>query len=110
MRSDPARGGGPSSRGVRPRPNGAGSGSSSSRPRSSHAGAGAVLDGLTLLEVTTAIFEEAGRVDPPALRSLDAVHIAAALDLGDDLEGLVTYDDRQADAAEAHGITVISPI
>lgn len=40
---------------------------------------------------------------------LDAVHLAAALELGDDLDGLVTYDDRLADAARFHGITVIAP-
>ncbi len=69
----------------------------------------AVLDAVTLLEVTTQIFEAAGRVDPLVLRSLDAVHIAAALDLGDDLDGLVTYDLRLADGATANGIFVVSP-
>jgi len=69
----------------------------------------AVLDAVTLLEVTTQIFEEAGRVDPTVLRSLDAVHIAAALDLGDDLEGLVAYDDRLAEAAAMNGIPVVAP-
>ncbi|MDX5318310.1 MAG: type II toxin-antitoxin system VapC family toxin, partial [Actinomycetes bacterium] len=56
----------------------------------------AVLDAVTLLEVSTAIFVEAGRIDPVTVRSLDAVHLAAALSLGDDLEGFVTYDDRLA--------------
>lgn len=69
----------------------------------------AVLDAVTLLEVTTQIFEAAGRVDPLVLRSLDAVHVAAALDLGDELDGLVTYDLRLADGATANGILVVSP-
>ncbi len=69
----------------------------------------AVLDSITLTEVTTALFEEAGRLDPTALRSLDAIHLAAALDLGDDLDGLVTYDERLGDAAQLNGITVIAP-
>lgn len=69
----------------------------------------AVLDAVTLLEVTTAVFEAAGRLDPPVLRSLDAVHVAAALDLGDDLEGVVTYDGRITAAAEANGIPVVAP-
>jgi len=69
----------------------------------------AVLDGVTLLEVTTAMFEEAGRLDPTALRSLDTIHLAAAFAIGDDLEGLVTYDDRLAAAAEANGIAVSAP-
>lgn len=69
----------------------------------------AVLDALTLLEVTTAVFEEAGRLDPAVVRSLDAIHLAAALSLGDDLEGLVTYDERLAEAARANGVAVVAP-
>lgn len=68
-----------------------------------------VLEALTLLEVTTEIFEQAGRLEPAILRTLDAVHLAVALDLGDDLEGVVTYDDRLAAAAIYHGIRVIAP-
>jgi len=68
-----------------------------------------VLDAVTLVEVTTAVFEEAGRLEPADLRSLDALHVAAALDLGDGLEGLVTYDDRLARAAKANAITAIGP-
>lgn len=62
-----------------------------------------------LTELTTAVFEEAGRLQPPTLHSLDALHLAAALDLGDDLEGIVTYDERPAEAAKANGIPAISP-
>ena len=68
-----------------------------------------MLNSVTLVEVRTGVFEEAGRLDPSAMRSLDAVHLAAALDLGDDLEGLVTYDDRLAEAAEANGVAVVTP-
>ena len=68
-----------------------------------------VLDSVTLVEVTTAVFAEAGRLDPPSLRSLDAIHLAAALDLGDDLEGLVTYAGRLAGAAMANGVAVVTP-
>ena len=68
-----------------------------------------VLDAITLTQVTTAVFEHAGRLEPGALRSLDAVHLAAALDLGDDLHGLVTYDRVMADAARSCGIEVIAP-
>ena len=69
----------------------------------------AVLDAITLVEVTAAVFEEAGRLQSTDLRSLDAIHVAAALDLGDDLEGLVTYDDRLARAAQANGIHIVAP-
>ena len=69
----------------------------------------AVLDSIILVEVGTTVFEEAGRLEPSLLRSLDAIHLAAALDLGDELEGLVTYDDRLASAAESNGVIVVSP-
>jgi predicted nucleic acid-binding protein len=68
-----------------------------------------VLDSLTIIDVTTEVFEEAGRLDPTILRSLDALHLAAALSLGDDLETLVTYDDRLTQAAHATGIRTTSP-
>lgn len=68
-----------------------------------------VLDAVTLLQLTTQIYEEAARVDPPALRTLDALHLAVALDLGDDLESIVTYDDRLAQAASRNGVRVTAP-
>lgn len=69
----------------------------------------AVLDSLTLIEVTPSVFDQAGRLDPTTLRSFDAIHLATALDLGDDLDTLVTYDDRLADAATLNGIRVTAP-
>jgi predicted nucleic acid-binding protein len=69
----------------------------------------AVLDSITLIEVTTSVFEEAGRLDPTVVRSIDAVHLAAALSLGDDLDGIVTYDERFAEAAQSNGVPVTSP-
>lgn len=47
--------------------------------------------------------------DPPELRSLDAIHLATALDLADDLDGLVTYDERLARAANDVGIPTLAP-
>jgi predicted nucleic acid-binding protein len=68
-----------------------------------------VLDGVTLLTVATSTFEAAARLDPSLLPTLDALHIASALELGDDLHGLVTCDDRLAAAAEDNGIVVVAP-
>lgn len=68
-----------------------------------------LLDSITLVALATATFEAAGRLDPAVLRTLDAIHVAAALELGDDLTGMVTYDDRLAGAAQANGITVVAP-
>lgn len=69
----------------------------------------AVLDSVTLIEISTQTFEEAGRLEPSLLRTLDAIHLAAALDLGEDLDGLVTYDDRLAEAARLNGIPTLAP-
>jgi predicted nucleic acid-binding protein len=68
-----------------------------------------VLSGLAIVELDRSIGEFAGRVDPPTLRSLDAVHLASALSLGSELGALVTYDARLADAARAAGLEVIAP-
>ena len=68
-----------------------------------------VLDSLTLVTVPTSIFERAGELDIGGLRSLDALHLAVALDLGDDLDGIVTYDERLGDAARSFGVTVVAP-
>ncbi len=70
----------------------------------------ALLDAITLLTVPTATFEAAAQLDPTTtLWTLDAIHLAVALELGDDLAGLITYDDRLAAAAQAHGIAVVAP-
>jgi uncharacterized protein len=68
-----------------------------------------ILERVTLTAMTRSTLHRAGRLDPPLLRTLDAIHLAAALDLGDDLEAMVTYDDRLAEAARANGIAVLAP-
>lgn len=68
-----------------------------------------VLDALVLMELPTAVFERAAILEPEVLRSLDALHLAAALELGDDLDGVVTYDGRLADSARSIGIPVLAP-
>ena len=69
----------------------------------------AVLDSLTLLGLPASTFERAALLDPTMLRSLDAIHLACALDLGDELEGFVTYDDRLGAAARGLGLPVVAP-
>ncbi len=64
---------------------------------------------VNLLAMPSSTFARAAELDPQILRSLDALHLASALDLGDDLDGLVTYDDRLAEACALHGIAVIAP-
>lgn len=69
----------------------------------------AVLRSLDLLRVNDRVLEAAGLLLPLALRSLDAIHLATARELGDELGALVTYDDRMAAAARALGHRVAAP-
>jgi predicted nucleic acid-binding protein len=59
--------------------------------------------------VNRSVLEAASRLPDPALRSLDAVHLATALQLGRDLDALVTYDGRLAAAAERQRLPVVMP-
>ena len=68
-----------------------------------------VLASMQLMRLGERVFEQAGLLDPASLRSLDAIHLATALDLGQDLEGIVTYDTRLAEAAAHNGVPVITP-
>jgi uncharacterized protein len=59
--------------------------------------------------VTRAVLEAASRLPDPSVRSLDAVHLATALQLRPDLDAVVTYDNRLASAAENQGLPVTRP-
>lgn len=69
----------------------------------------AVLEIVGLLPVSGATFEAAALLSPPDLRLLDALHLATALALGDDLQGFVTYDEQLARAAASNGLAVVAP-
>src|SRR2546428_12231874 len=58
-----------------------------------------ILQRLALIRINDAILESAAELEPLDLRSLDALHLASALSLQPDLEGIVTYDKRLAAAA-----------
>lgn len=73
------------------------------------AAARSVLDGLVLVTITTDLLDAAAALTPVTLRSLDAVHVATALELGAELVSVVTYDDRMAEAARHHGLAVLTP-
>ena len=63
-----------------------------------------------LLVIDTPVLDTAARLSPPSLRSLDAIHLASALELRDELTAFVAYDDRLLAAASALGIPVASPV
>ncbi len=64
---------------------------------------------VALVPLDEGIMRTARALRPPALRTLDALHLATALSLADDLAVLVCYDDRLSEAARAAGLTVIAP-
>ena len=68
-----------------------------------------LLKSIEQIPVDQEIVKVAGRLDPPSIRSLDAIHLASAKRIEDaDLE-FITYDTRLAEAARAHGLRVTQP-
>jgi predicted nucleic acid-binding protein len=68
-----------------------------------------VLQRLDLVRVNDRILQAAGVLLPRELRSLDAIHLATAAELGAELDALVTYDDRMAAAAKRLGHRLAHP-
>jgi predicted nucleic acid-binding protein len=69
----------------------------------------AVLQRIDLVRVNDRILNAAGVLRPPELRSLDAIHLATAQELGDELSALITYDDRMITAAKQLGYKIVQP-
>lgn len=69
----------------------------------------AVLGDVDLVPLNRAVQDLAAEVGGPLLRTLDALHLASALVLGDAVSAVVCYDVRLADAARAAGLTVATP-
>ena len=67
----------------------------------------ALLDRLDVIDLDREMYWEAGLLPEKTLRSLDAIHVAAALRAGADV--MVTYDVRQTAAAESSGLRVVAP-
>ena len=68
-----------------------------------------VLDRFELLRINDRVLTAAGQLQPDDVRTLDAIHLASAATFGDELHGVVTYDERMARAARAMGLTVAAP-
>ena len=68
-----------------------------------------VLGAIALLPLEREVLLRAGAFDAPFLRALDAIHLAAALEVAEVLEGFVSYDERQIEAARIAGLPVVSP-
>jgi predicted nucleic acid-binding protein len=68
-----------------------------------------VLARLELIRVSDRVLAAAGQLLPPELRTLNAIHLATALELGGDLARVITYDERMRTAATAIGCSVAAP-
>ena len=68
-----------------------------------------LLTRIDQVDITRAVLEAASHLPDPALRSLDSLHLATALQLDRDLEALVTYDSRLAAAAGRQRLPVVTP-
>ena len=67
----------------------------------------AILDGVSLAALDRATYRSAGFLPMPYLRTLDALHLEAAIRL--DVNAVLTYDCRLGDAAKSAGLDVIMP-
>ena len=68
-----------------------------------------VLQRIDLVRVNDRVLTAAGMLSPAELRSLDAIHLTTAQQLGEELRALVTYDDRMATAAKRLGYRIVQP-
>lgn len=64
---------------------------------------------LSLLPLDDAVLTEAASIDPAVLRSLDAVHLATALSIRDEIGVFITYDQRLGEAVAGQGLAVTQP-
>ncbi|MBD3757801.1 MAG: type II toxin-antitoxin system VapC family toxin [Microbacterium sp.] len=67
----------------------------------------AILDGVSLAALDRATYRSAGFLPMPYLRTLDALHLEAAIRL--DVDAILTYDKRLGDSAGEVGLDVIAP-
>jgi uncharacterized protein len=67
-----------------------------------------LLDAVALLPLDRVLLAAAGALSEPALRALDAIHVAAAVDLSP-IDAFVSYDPRQSAAARLAGLRTVAP-
>lgn len=67
------------------------------------------LEGIALMPLDDAVLDRATSIDPALLRSLDALHLATALGVREEIGVLITYDQRLGDAAREQGLDVATP-
>jgi uncharacterized protein len=73
------------------------------------AGAELLLADMPIIPLAGWIVESAENIGPPTLRTLDALHLAAAYGMVEVLTAFVVYDKRLQDAAVLLGLPVVTP-
>ena len=68
-----------------------------------------LLHKVALRPLSREIREIAYRVGTPSLRTLDAIHLATAVSLGEKVSAILTYDRRLAEASADAGLRVLAP-
>lgn len=68
-----------------------------------------ILNEVVRVPLRRDIVDQASRLYPTTVRSLDAIHLATALVLSGDISTVLTYDKQMANAAEINGLTVVAP-
>ena len=69
----------------------------------------AVFEAIACIELDEDLARQAGTTGDPTLRALDAIHVASASLIADEIDAFITYDMRQAAAARSAGLRVRSP-
>lgn len=69
----------------------------------------AVIGDIDLVPLDQGVQDLACDIGEPLLRTLDAVHLASAVLLKDELTAFVAYDHRLASAAQAAGLPTTTP-
>ncbi|CAN5582290.1 type II toxin-antitoxin system VapC family toxin [soil metagenome] len=64
---------------------------------------------VDLVEIDDRILDAAGTLEPGVLRTLDAIHLATAMAVGDDLDTILTYNERMVEAARLMGLPTATP-
>lgn len=67
-----------------------------------------LAEAVALLPLERTVLASAGALPEPALRALDAIHVASAVGVSP-IDAFVTYDERQAAAARLSGLRTVSP-
>lgn len=70
-----------------------------------------LLSAVALMPMSAELLEAAETIPPSSVATLDAIHLATALELRDAgiVESVLTYDSQLAEGARHHGLGVLTP-